>query len=373
MISIKDWDTEDVVLLRSLATALVDLEKIGDLDTFTMPYPDEAQRVLNRTVLLCLRRQARPPRSLPELIDWATEPVADWPLSLPQGLVEPDDRLLDARSARPTELCHEWAERARDVAVEHRDRQIIRRAKEIFRGLGEPDGYAGFRRLLVEQPVLTEQEGLRLVNDLVLAPARDLIQEIYREVPPAYLNEGAYATCERCLTLLTPMDDDEWWCERDQCRRIGPPPVGRRLRPEDVGELLQLERPLRQFVTGPGRAEMRLAYRLTELGLSVELWPGFDNYDLRVTFPGGRVWAIDVKDWAHPGLLGRAARPIHPEPPYDEAFWVVPAARAKARAGYVATFERNRPDTASGLPLMVDDALVRRARKILRERKKTDA
>lgn len=375
MTSIKESDSEDAVLLRSLATALVELEKVEDLDTFTMPYPDEAQRVLNRTVLMCLRRGALPPRSLPELIGWATAPVVDWPLRLPPGEVGPDDRLLDDRSARPTELCHEWAERARDVAVEHRDRQVIRRAMEIFRGIGEPDGYSAFRQLLVDRPVLTEQEALGIVNDLVLDPARELIQEIYHPVTPAYLSDGVYATCDRCLTLLTPLDDGEWWCERDQCRRIGPPPVGRRLRLEDIGEPLQLERPLRQFVTSPGRAEVGLARKLIALGLTVELWPGFDNYDLCVTFPRGQVWAVDVKDWAHPGLLGRTARPIRPEPPYDEAFWVVPRHRVKLRPGYIATFERNRPEEARDLPLVVDDALVRRARKVLHEanRKTRDA
>ena len=35
------------------------------------------------------------------------------------------------------------------------------------------------------------------------------------------------------------------------------------------------------------------------------MWPQFDAYDLRIPFPDGTAWAIDVKDWANPSLLGR--------------------------------------------------------------------
>ena len=119
-----------------------------------------------------------------------------------------------------------------------------------------------------------------------------------------------YITCGRCLTLLTPLPDGGWWCERDRCRRRGVPPPGRELIEAEAGEVHHLARPLRQFVTGPGRAEIDLEARLRKLGLDVEMWPGFDAYDLRVTFPDGYTWAVDVKDWKHPGLLGRAARAV---------------------------------------------------------------
>ncbi|MGH1555567.1 hypothetical protein ACRAWF_38310 [Streptomyces sp. L7] len=76
-------------------------------------------------------------------------------------------------------------------------------------------------------------------------------------------------------------------------------------------------------MTGPGRAEVELEARLTALGLRVRMWPAYDAYDVHITFADGWVWAVDVKDWAHPAFLGRAARPVPPEPRYDEAFWVV--------------------------------------------------
>jgi hypothetical protein len=96
---------------------------------------------------------------------------------------------------------------------------------------------------------------------------------------------------------------------------------------------------------------------LRGLGLEVEMWPGFDAYDLRVVFPDRYVWAIDVKDWAHPGLLGRAAEAVRPEPDYDEACWVVPQFRVDARHDYLKVYERERGDRASGLRLLTDKQL----------------
>ncbi|MEV5409596.1 hypothetical protein AB0K60_12265 [Thermopolyspora sp. NPDC052614] len=356
-----------VPLIRTLATALLKLEAERDLDSFTLPYPPEAQRALDRTVLACLLKGATPPASLIELITWCRDwPLTDWPIDLPPDAADHEDRLLDPESWRPTELCHEWAERTSDSAAGFRDRQIIHTALRLCREHADDVAYTAFRRLLVHQPVLTAEESFQVLNDTVLEPVHELIRRVYLEVPDSYLRDGEYVCCGRCLTLLTPMRDGEWWCERDRCRRQGPPPPGRRLRREEVGEVVQVERPLRQFVTGPGRAEADLEQALSELGLDVRMWPGYDAYDLLVTFPDGRRWAVDVKDWASPVLLGRSARPVPAEPPYDEAFWVVPAHRVEARPGYISAYERSRPAQAGDLPLLTDAELVRRAKARLR-------
>ncbi|MEV4867677.1 hypothetical protein [Streptomyces syringium] len=355
-----------IPLMRTLATALTRLDDVTGVESFTLPYPPEVQRALDRTVLACLERGAEPPASLPELLAWCRDrPVADWPVDLPADAVGPDDLLLDPESSRPTELCHEWAEQSGDSASELRDRRIILTALRLCREHGEEEAYTEFRRLLVTRPVLTAAEDFAVSMDHVLDPVKELLRLIYRRVPDSYLRGGTYAVCGRCLTLLVPLRDGGWWCERDRCRRQGPPPVGRRLLKEEAGELLQLERPLRQFVTGPGRAEVELEARLTALGLTVRMWPAYDTYDVHLTFPDGRVWAVDVKDWAHPAFLGRAARPVPHEPPYDEAFWVVPQDRVDAHPGYIASFERNRPASARELVLLTDTELTERARRRL--------
>ncbi|MEV4094230.1 hypothetical protein [Streptosporangium saharense] len=357
-----------VTLLITLSTALVRADRETDLGSFRLPYDAEAQRALDRTVLACLLRGAEPPASLPELFVWCRErPLSDWPLDALPDAVGPEDRLLDPEHGRPTELCHEWATRSRDSATEARDRQVIRAALRACAEAGEEDAYTAFRRLLIERPVLTATDAFAVTSDLVLEPVKGILSTIYQEVPESYARDGFYATCGRCLTLLVPVRGGQWWCERDRCRRDGPPPVGRELPISEVGDLRQLERPLRQFVTGPGRAEVGLERRLRALGLKVQMWPNFDSYDLRITFADGHVWAIDVKDWAHPYFLARVARPVPATPPYDEAFWVVPRHRVEDRPGYLAVFARNRPDSAASLVLLTDDALVRRAHARVKE------
>jgi hypothetical protein len=360
-----------VPLLTTLATALVRADREPDLDSFRLPYDPELQRALDRTVLACLLRGADPPASLPELFAWCRErPLSDWPLDALPDTIGPEDRLLDAEHGRPTELCHEWASQSRDSAAEARDRRVIRAALQACVESGEEDAYAAFRRLLIERPVLTSADAFAVTSDLVLEPVQGILATIYQEVPESYAREGVYATCGRCLTLLTPVRGGQWWCERDRCRRDGPPPVGRVLPVSEVGELRQLERPLRQFVTGPGQAEVELERQLRALDLTVQMWPNYDSYDLRVTFPDGHVWAIDVKDWAHPYFLGRAAKPVPPSPPYDEAFWVVPRHRVQDRPDYLEVFARHRPASAASLTLLPDDVLVRRARARLKENRR---
>ncbi|MFE2269840.1 hypothetical protein ACFXB4_11415 [Streptomyces lavendulae] len=358
-----DWSAHlGVPLVRTLATALTVLDTATGPEMFTLPYPPEVQRALDRTVLACLERGAEPPVSLPDLLFWCRErPVADWPIDLPPETVGPGDLLLDPASSRPTELCYEWAEQSSDSALRLYDREVICTALRLCREYGEEDAYTEFRRLLVTRPVLTSAEDFALSMDHVLDPVKELLGRIYRPVPDSYLHRGGYAACGRCLTLLTPLRDGGWWCERDRCRRWGTPPVGRRYPREEVGELLQLARPLRQFVTGPGRAEASLETQLTALGLKVRMWPAYDAYDVHITFPDGHVWAVDVKDWAHPAFLGRAARSVPQEPPYDEAFWVVPQDRVNDRPGYVSVFERNRPHAARHVSLLTDTQLITRA------------
>ncbi|MEU8774519.1 hypothetical protein [Streptomyces sp. NPDC048606] len=365
---IDSWSAhQGVPLLRTLAQALCVLERASGLDRFTLPYPAVAQHALDRTAVACLLAGERPPASLGELVARCQEiALEDWPLRLPEGTVGPGDLLLDPRSGRPTELCHEWAERGADPALVHRDRQIVHAALTLCRGHGEEDAYSSFRGLLVRRPVLTADEMWEVLGDMLLEPVHELIRLIYQPVPQSYLRDGAYAECGRCLTLLSPLGGTEWWCERDRCRKTGRPPVGRTLDAEEAGTVLQLERALRQFVTGPGRAEADLEKELRDLGLEVVMWPGFDAYDLLVTFPDGLRWAVDVKDWASPYFLGRAAAPVPPTPPYDEAFWVVPRHRVDARPDYPEVFAKACADTPNAPDLLTDVDLTRRAARRLR-------
>ncbi|GAA3884401.1 hypothetical protein [Streptomyces sedi] len=363
---VPDWlSTPDVVLLRDVATAVLHLAAVGDLDAFTLPYPPSAQRALDALVLRCLRNGAMPPAGVPEMMRWArARPLSSWPFDqLPHDLFDAADRLIDEASGEPAQLCHELAVRGfGDSTGRQYDRLVIHEALRACRAMSAPESYTAFRRLLVTRPVLTEEEWAEISCDLFLDPVRFLVEEIYAPVPAGFRRDGSYLCCHRCRTLLHPVSDTEWWCERDQCRHRGPAPHGRELVAAEAGELRQLRKPLRLFVTGPGQAETALEGELRALGLTVEMWPNFDSYDVRVTFPDGHVWAIDVKDWAHPAFLGRSATEVRAEPPYDEACWVVPEFRVRARRDYLGSYARERGPQAGGLRLLTDRQLVRAAK-----------
>jgi hypothetical protein len=336
-----------MTLLRTVATAVLDLSDVPNPGTFTLPYPAEAQRALDRTVLACLLRGAEPPRGVPDLLVWCREiPVVDWPLDLPEDLAAPNEYLIDPHGLEPTQLCYEWAISRRDSAAEQVEREMVFTAIEQCRAARMPEAYAAFRRLLIEHPVLTREEAAATGLEPAFLPVADLLPHIYLPAPAGWARDGVLYSCGRCKTLLVPTRDDGWWCENDRCRRTGPAPVGKTYHEDDGGGVLTLTRPLRLFVTTPGRAELRLERKLHGLQLRPQMWPGYDAYDLHVPLPGGQEWAVDVKDWASPALLGRQIKPLPEDPRHDRAFIVVPDHRLSRRPGYLDIVTKNMRKTA---------------------------
>ncbi|MFF5719874.1 hypothetical protein [Streptomyces buecherae] len=359
---------DGVLLLRSVATAMVRLSEVGDPGTATLPYPDEAQRALNNTVLTCLLLKARPPESLPELVEWAAHrPVDRWPVRLPPDVVPPESLLLDEATRQPTQLCYEWAVDAEDSAARHSEQRYMAIASRRCREEDYPEAYRAFRLLLVRRPVLTHREltTLPAAVDGDLGSLGDLLYDVYQPAPAGYLDweRRSYTSCARCHTLLHPMAGGALWCEQRRCRDLGTVRRGREYQADDDGGVQLLLRPLRQWVSAPGVLEMRLARQLTGIGADVELWPGFGAYGMRVRCPDGTTLAVDHKDWASPALLGRRAAPPPPDPPYDRCVWVMPAARLRDHPDFRATFERYR--SSASPELMTDRELLRTARQLI--------
>lgn len=356
---------EDFRLLRTIAGGVVQLSEVASPGAFSLPYPADAQRALDQVALACLLRGEPLPRSLPDLITWcAQRPVRDWPLAVSPDQAATGDRLVEPHTRTPTQLCYEWALRVPDTRTELYERHVMLGAMSLCRGAGAPESYTAFRRLLIEHPVLTKGELALLNGDPALVPVLDLVRETYHPAPAGSAVDGHFAACSRCRCLLIPAAADDWWCEQDRCRGEGAARPGTRYRADQ--EVLHLARPLRIFVTGPGRAEIELERKLARLGLAVEMWPDYDAYDLRVHLPGGRAWAVDVKDRASPALLGMDAAPLPAMPAHDAAFLVVPRYRFRDRPDYRTVFSRYcPPEAARAVTLLTDQELVRRATQIL--------
>ena len=104
------------------------------------------------------------------------------------------------------------------------------------------------------------------------------------------------------------------------------------------------------------------------------MWPQFDSYDLRIPFPDGTAWAIDVKDWANPSLLAVRTRALRADPPHDRGFIVVPAYRFRVREDYARAFRHALAAELHGhITVCSDEDLTRLARRELRRIKRATA
>ncbi|RKT56654.1 hypothetical protein C8E97_5363 [Saccharothrix australiensis] len=330
-------DQPDVELVASIAAAIVGLDGLVELEGFRLPYPAGAQRALDRLVLRCLQRRARPPTSLMQLVAWcAGERLEDWPLELPRTPVW-NTSLLDDRSFTPTQLCLELVSQVPGGGPVGSVGRVLDSVRDTCASLSSRAAYQAFRGVLLGKPVITEAEYFELETDNTLSLVIDSLKDLYEPVPDRYRRRGEYRPCARCRTLLLPLDGGDWWCEQALCEFAGKPQPGPIFDAADVGRLHHLARPLRQFVTGPGRFGVKLAAELSDLGLVVEWWPKFGLADLGVSFPDGRSWLIDVKDWVNPALLAGQAVIAEGHGPADELLWAVPRARFDVDPDYATS------------------------------------
>jgi hypothetical protein len=128
-----------------------------------------------------------------------------------------------------------------------------------------------------------------------------------------------------------------------------------------------VRRAIRRYIVAPGRYEVDTAARLRKLksragALVVDLWPSFDAYDLRITFPDQHVWAVDIKDWAFPTLLARALAELARDGDlaWDTAFYAIPDVRLERRPDYLTVLAAATPSRSFELCTL--DTLVSQAR-----------
>ena len=341
-------------LLRSVSTALAQLSRRqvpGD-----PVYDDSVQRAYNHLVLHCLNAGVEPPASVPGMVAWAAAtPLGQWPADLAPARVTGDEVLVDPETRVPTQACLEFAMPVADAAAELFENVIIATALEACRAARSPKSYTAFRRLLTTRPVLTGADLVALAAEIELMPTLEVIRRCYEPAPAALRREGAYRACGRCGCLLVPLRNGGFRCELDRCRNDSGTTLGPEL--PSGARVFQLSRPLRVFITSPGLAETELEARLSKppIGLQPQMWPQFDAYDLRVPFPDGSAWAVDVKDWASPSLLAARMHALPPDPPYTRAFIVVPEYRFRVREDYARAFRSALPPGLDGAITVCSD------------------
>jgi hypothetical protein len=348
---IPDTDERHMDVLHLVASGVLqakDAEREGKPPR--LPYPVPLQRGLDVLSIICLRAGVDAPRSVPDLLAWCRQPLTSWPLHLETDAVVAGDRLLDG--IEPTQLCEEWAVASGDVEAEVQEQRLLTDVLTTCRAADAQAAYVAFRRLLIERPVLTALELHQQMGDPSLTLLADHVRRVYLPAPAEAIVDGQLFCCRTCQNLLTADATGQLACPNERCRRQAKRRPTRCLAARDGVHWLM--RPLRTFVAAPGWAEIRLAERLKGMGLGIELWPNFDAYDIRVVFPKGGAWAIDVKDWANPFLLARQVRRIPEVPVWDQAFFVFPQERLR-RSDYLRAFSNHCPALGGTPPV---DALM---------------
>jgi hypothetical protein len=330
------------------------------------PYPLDLQLGYDKVVLafLVVDKPQSAPASVPEFYqDWCEKPFEEWGVEVDEEIDSSDTLLF---LGEPTELTIELAEAFGGSTLSQEQSRIA--TILLQRCQAHPQGaqiYTKFRRFIVEHPVLSNHELVEAKGYFGLGIGlSDLLEECYEIAPSCYQLGGNFYACPYCHALAAV--DREQAIANPNCNRC---PRGRRLKKKVKlsNDSLKLKRGIERFWFYPGRSEIRLYEKLTELGLQVELYPERDRYDLRVRFPDGKVWALDLKDYSKPYLLLKRLgdEPIPKDPPWDEAYIVVPNERKKERPAYLKEL-KSRWRWQDVRPVF-DDAIFALAKKKLEE------
>ena len=326
----------DILILHLIATGVIKLaERIAKGTPMDSHYPIPLQIGLNRLNVIRYRCSLPLIRSIPDLLSWCRRPLKEWPLNITLAHLDPDNTLLDDQF--PTSVCEALACATSDVEADLSERHFMNAVFSTCQTANSPSAYVAFRRLLIEHPVLTEFELIQQRNDHPdLNLLTDHLKVAYVDAPLDYMLGGCFHCCPTCNNLQQPtVQMDRLLCEEERCRRQYATKPARVIPAHE--HVLWLKRGLRRFVTLPGLTEVRLEQKLRKLKLQVDLWPDFDSYDLRVEFPDGKAWAIDVKDWANPFLLALNVKNIPLNPSLEKGYFVFPDERSW-QADYVRAF-----------------------------------
>ncbi len=343
-------------LVRLLATGLVQGWG-GDGDRLASRCPEALRRGLSRLAVISLQQGKEFPRDIPEAFFLFRQQMKDWPLPLvPSALDETDVLIIDDI---PSDVCFELAV---DIAADSGElilseitEEGVLEFRERCKLMGRPDVYNRFRRFLIEHPLLSAKD-LALESIALPQRIRQLFEGMYEDVPDSAVVNGQIEICGFCGWSLSESRSGRRYCATQLCstRTNGFGRIVKMDASKTIGGAKRVKPGIARYVVIPGLSELRLERRLAGFGLQVSLWPNFDTFDLHLGFPSGEKWAVDVKDWANPYLLGNAVREFSNDPPWSRAFLVVPNYRATMRNRYARAFEAARRGRAANVEFAVE-------------------
>ncbi len=324
-------------ILPLLASGLTYLmADVANGKSFQAPFPPSWQRGLNMFVVECLLRDVDFPLYLQDALAWCSRPLNTWPVrfNLPPHLLE--EALLD-EDYQPTSLCREYALLKCDAELEACQQKMLVVLSEAQRHR-VPQAYVAFRQFLIEHPVVTNEELMKFSFDSRISPLGSHLLDLYERVPALVAEGGSVLICGFCGWTLQRIQG-RLRCGDDRCRLLTGDFIQYKTyeRSEPTEQLQRVRRPIRRYVVAPGTYEVNTMKHLKRLQLTVELWPGYDAYDLRILFPNGTIWAIDIKDWRFPYLLAPRLTSLDRRGnlAWDRAIYAIPDQREQEHPGYL--------------------------------------
>lgn len=356
-------------ILRLLASGLTWLTRQRAEDRpLRAPYRDVWQRGMNRLALACLERGVSGvPGDTQAVVQLCHRPLRLWPVRFPLADRYPDEVLLDAD--QPSAFCRELAIETGDAELELSEEMMVRVLRACQQRRAE-DAYAVFREFLITHSVIPMEELLAISFDARIDPLGPELAEMYEPVPRTAVHaDGRMFLCGFCGWTLVETQRGTLACGDERCRILTD---GFSHGTESIPwgqNMLRVRRAIRRYIVAPGIYEVQAAQRLRALGAQVVLWPRYDAYDLRIIFPDGGVWAVDVKDWRYPTLLARHLEPLAHDGDlaWDLAFYAVPDQRVRERPNYLTVLDHASAAPGRTFVICTIDTLIQRARRRMAE------
>ncbi|HEY9691024.1 MAG TPA: hypothetical protein V6D15_02340 [Oculatellaceae cyanobacterium] len=284
--------------LRYLATGLTEWEGLSDDSDKVIP---EALRLgLSRAYLTSLLQgDEEAPQNLPEFIDWANRPLAEWQPAKKELKYLADDVSL-IEDGLLSEFTLQWHIEGSDTERQVQEK-LLNDVRLECKQYQKEEAYREFRKLIITQPVLRYREYRQVMTSSALRPVRDFVSSAYIDLRKLQ-SEDVYRFCPRCKYPQRRKSDNSYGCRSPECDRLGrelklnPIPT---ISVEEADEYKVVTPGIHRYGTIPGIWEIDLYQQLSQLGIRVTLWPEIDEYDLLVDFGHKQRWGIDVKDWSY--------------------------------------------------------------------------
>ncbi len=349
---------EQARLLVLLANGLVQIydQSVRGI-MLSSPYPKSLQQGMDKLAAHQMEIGTFPITGLQDFLILAEQPLETWQLQFDEEIVNLGDQLMQHNI--PTQFCLEWTHEQGPTARE--EEMFLNEVMAICKEAERPDTYTAFRNMLIRRPVLTTLELQQSKQDSTLRPVRDLLAKAYTPAPLSAAYDGVYRCCARCGNLLLRTEGNRFECENERCSGSSSE-INRTVDVESG--VWWLANSLRRYVARPGLAEIELRDQLEDLEVSVEMWPNYDAYDLRIKV-NDAVWAVDVKDWSNPFKLAQSVGSIHRTPHWDKAFYVFPDNRKDKRSDYLRAFQSRWSAPPATKAMMMSD-FIREVKRTIR-------